>query len=145
MTVLIADIFEESGIDLRQHRPGNGEAHPRVRHADRRLEPAVRNGERSDRRRTHPDAARDIAGGGRERIDVISVHPALNADTKGLVNASGIDKLKPGSYFIKTARAEVVDHAALEKAVRERRIRVGFDVFAAEPPGATGVFAVRFV
>jgi uncharacterized protein YyaL (SSP411 family) len=40
-----------------------------------------------------------------------------------------------------TARAEVVDHAALEKAVRERGIRVGLDVFAAEPPGATGAFA----
>lgn len=76
-----------------------------------------------------------------ERSDVFSVHLALSADTKGLVNASVIDKLKPGSYFINTARAEVVDHAALEKAVRERGIRVGLDVFAAEPPGATGAFA----
>ena len=79
----------------------------------------------------------DVAG----RCDVLSVHLALNADTKGLVNASVLDKLKPGSYVINTARAEVVDHAALEKAVRERHIRVGLDVFAAEPPGATGAFA----
>jgi D-3-phosphoglycerate dehydrogenase len=76
-----------------------------------------------------------------ERSDVLSVHLALNADTKGLVNALVLDKLKPGSYFINTARAEVVDHAALEKAVRERHIRVGLDVFPAEPSGATGVFA----
>ena len=76
-----------------------------------------------------------------ERSDVLSVHLALNADTKGLVNASVLDKLKPGAYFINTARAEVVDHAALEKAVRERHIRVGLDVFAAEPSGATGAFA----
>lgn len=76
-----------------------------------------------------------------ERSDVFSVHLALNADTKGLVNSSVIDRLKPGSYFINTARAEVVDHAALEKAVRERGIRVGLDVFAAELPGATGAFA----
>jgi D-3-phosphoglycerate dehydrogenase len=74
------------------------------------------------------------------RSDVLSVHLALNAETKGLVNASVIDKLKPGSYFINTARGEVVDYGALEKAVRERDIRVGLDVFAAEPTSATGEF-----
>jgi D-3-phosphoglycerate dehydrogenase / 2-oxoglutarate reductase len=73
-----------------------------------------------------------------ERSDVLSVHLALNADTKGLVNASILDRLKPGSYFVNTARAEVVDYAALERVVRERDIRVGLDVYAAEPTGATG-------
>jgi D-3-phosphoglycerate dehydrogenase len=72
--------------------------------------------------------------------DVLSVHLALNADTKGLVSASVIDKLKPGSYFINTARGEVVDYGALQKAVRERDIRVGLDVFAVEPTSATGEF-----
>ncbi len=75
-----------------------------------------------------------------ERCDVLSVHLALNADTKGLVNASVLDKLRPGSYFINTARGEVVDYAALEKAIRERDIRVGLDVFAAEPASAAGEF-----
>ena len=79
----------------------------------------------------------EVAG----RCDVLSVHLALNAETRGLVNASVLDRLKPGSYFINTARAEVVDYAALEHAVRERGIRAGLDVFAAEPPGATGAFA----
>ena len=74
------------------------------------------------------------------QCDVLSVHLALTADTKGLVNASVLDRLKPGSYFINTARAEVVDYAALEKAVRERHIRVGLDVFAAEPAAATAPF-----
>jgi len=72
--------------------------------------------------------------------DVLSVHLALTPDTKLFVNASILDRLKPGSYFINTARGEVVDHAALEKAVRERNIRVGLDVFAAEPKDATGEF-----
>jgi D-3-phosphoglycerate dehydrogenase len=83
------------------------------------------------------DSPADVAA----RCDVLSVHLALNADTKGLVNASVLDRLKPGSYFINTARGEVVDHAALEKAVRERGIRVGLDVFANEPAGATGAFS----
>jgi D-3-phosphoglycerate dehydrogenase / 2-oxoglutarate reductase len=76
-----------------------------------------------------------------ERSDVLSVHLALNAETKGLVNASVLERLKPGSYFVNTARGEVVDHAALEQVVRERGIRVGLDVFANEPPGATGAFS----
>jgi D-3-phosphoglycerate dehydrogenase len=74
------------------------------------------------------------------RSDVLSVHLALNADTRGLVSAAVLDKLKPGSYFVNTARGEVVDYAALERAIRERDIRVGLDVFAAEPTGATGEF-----
>ena len=76
-----------------------------------------------------------------ERCDVLSVHLALNGETRGLVNAAVLDKLKPGSYVINTARAEVVDYAALETAVRERNVRVGLDVFANEPPGATGAFS----
>jgi D-3-phosphoglycerate dehydrogenase len=48
--------------------------------------------------------------------------------------------LNRGSYFVNTARAEVVDQAALEQAVRERDIRVGLDVFANEPKDATGEF-----
>ena len=72
--------------------------------------------------------------------DVLSIHLALNAETRGLVNASVIDQLKPGSYFINTARGEVVDYAALANAVRERGIRVGLDVFAAEPTSAAGEF-----
>jgi D-3-phosphoglycerate dehydrogenase len=76
-----------------------------------------------------------------EKADVLSVHLALNADTKGIVGDAVLGKLKPGYYVVNTARAEVVDHAALEKAIRERGIRVGLDVFANEPKDATGAFA----
>ncbi len=79
------------------------------------------------------------------QCDVLSVHLALNADTKGIVNASVFDKLKPGSYFVNTARAEVVDQAALARAVTERGLRAGLDVFANEPTSATGDFADAIV
>ena len=49
--------------------------------------------------------------------------------------------MRPGAYFINTARAEVVDQAALARAVEEKGIRAGLDVFAAEPAGGTGEFA----
>ena len=74
------------------------------------------------------------------QCDVLSVHLALNAQTKGLVNASVFEKLKKGAYFINTARGEVVDHAALAAAVRDRDLRVGLDVYALEPTSAAGDF-----
>ena len=80
-----------------------------------------------------------------ERSDILSVHLALTPDTRGLVGASVIDRLKPASYFINTARAEVVDYAALARAIGGKGIRVGLDVFAAEPTGAAGDFTDAIV
>src|SRR5205807_4485880 len=45
------------------------------------------------------------------------------------------------AYFINTSRAEVVDQDALSRAVREKGIRAGLDVFAQEPAGGSGEFA----
>ena len=70
--------------------------------------------------------------------DVLSVHLALTGETRNLIDEKLLEALKPGSYFVNTSRAEVVDQAALERAVRERGIWVGLDVFAGEPSGGTG-------
>jgi D-3-phosphoglycerate dehydrogenase len=74
------------------------------------------------------------------RSDIVSIHVALSSDTRGIVSAAVIDRLKPGAYLINTARAEVVDYAALEKAVREKNVRVGLDVYPGEPSAATADF-----
>jgi D-3-phosphoglycerate dehydrogenase / 2-oxoglutarate reductase len=70
--------------------------------------------------------------------DVVSVHLALKPETKGLLGAEFFQAMKPGALFINTARAEVVDEAALLEAVRTRKIRAAVDVFAGEPAGGTG-------
>jgi D-3-phosphoglycerate dehydrogenase len=75
-----------------------------------------------------------------ERADILSVHLALGPETKGLVGAELLARMKPGAMFINTARGEVVDHAALAEAVRHKKLRVGLDVFANEPSAATGDF-----
>ncbi|HMB29492.1 MAG TPA: NAD(P)-dependent oxidoreductase, partial [Blastocatellia bacterium] len=72
--------------------------------------------------------------------DILSVHIALAPDTRGVINADVFDAMKPGSYLINTSRAEVVDQAALKRAVKTKGIRAGLDVFANEPEGATGDF-----
>jgi D-3-phosphoglycerate dehydrogenase len=46
---------------------------------------------------------------------------------------------------VNTARAEVVDSAALERAVREHGLKVGLDVFDGEPAGGTAEFAPPLV
>lgn len=75
------------------------------------------------------------------RADVVSVHLALGPETRGLVNADFLSRMKKGAFLINTARGEIVDHAALADAVRERGLRVGLDVFANEPSTATGDFS----
>jgi D-3-phosphoglycerate dehydrogenase / 2-oxoglutarate reductase len=85
-----------------------------------------------------------IAGSPQElasRCDVLSVHVALTPETRGLVNQSIFDGLRPGAFFINTSRGEIVDNDALQRAVREKQIRVALDVFAVEPKDATGAFA----
>jgi D-3-phosphoglycerate dehydrogenase len=79
------------------------------------------------------------------RADVLSVHLALAPDTKGIVNAAVLGRLKPGAIFVNTARGEVIDQAALADAIRRRGIRVGLDVFAQEPTSATGEFTDSIV
>lgn len=73
--------------------------------------------------------------------DAISINVAANAETRHLVNAEFLATMRPGAYLINTSRGSVVDEAALEQAVREKKIRAGLDVFADEPAGSTGTFA----
>jgi D-3-phosphoglycerate dehydrogenase len=73
--------------------------------------------------------------------DIVSVHVALNPDTKGFLGADFFATMRHGAYFINTARGEVVDQHALIEAMRSRGIRAGLDVFAGEPTSATAEFA----
>jgi D-3-phosphoglycerate dehydrogenase len=75
------------------------------------------------------------------RADVISVHLALAKETRGFVGADLLSHARPGAFFVNTSRGEVVDARALEAAVKEKGLRVGLDVFAAEPSTPTGSFA----
>ena len=70
--------------------------------------------------------------------DVVSVHVALKPETTGLIGKDFFDAMRPGSFFVNTSRAEVVDQAALALAVSERGLRAGLDVFTGEPSGGSG-------
>lgn len=72
--------------------------------------------------------------------DAISIHVAGGSETRNLVDERFLGAMKPGAYLINAARGSVVDEAALEKAVRERGIRAGLDVYQGEPSGGKAEF-----
>lgn len=70
--------------------------------------------------------------------DVISVHLPATPETKNLFNEKLFSLMKKDAIFINTSRADVVDEDALIKAVKEKNLRVGLDVFKGEPEEKTG-------
>jgi D-3-phosphoglycerate dehydrogenase len=70
--------------------------------------------------------------------DVVSIHLALKEETRGMIDQQFFDAMRPGSLFINAARAEVIDQAALERAVHTGTIRAALDVFNEEPSAGTG-------
>jgi phosphoglycerate dehydrogenase-like enzyme len=66
--------------------------------------------------------------------DVLSVHLLLSERTRGLVGAKEFALMKPSAIFINTARAAIVDEAALIDALVKGRIAgAGLDVYSREP------------
>ena len=65
--------------------------------------------------------------------DVVSVHLAVTTDTKQLLSNDFFNKMKDGAIFVNTSRGEIVDTAALRKAIDDKALRVGLDVFENEP------------
>jgi D-3-phosphoglycerate dehydrogenase len=85
---------------------------------------------------THMESPQAVAAA----ADVVSVHLALNNETRNLIDAGFFNAMREGAYFINTARGEVVDQQALANAIKTRGIRAGLDVYAAEPTSAVGEF-----
>lgn len=75
--------------------------------------------------------------------DVVSVHVALDATTRGLLGASFFAAMKDGATFVNTSRGEIVDEPALVEAIRAKGLRAGLDVFANEPSAGTGEFVTE--
>lgn len=66
--------------------------------------------------------------------DVLSVHVPLTSETRGMIGVNELALMSPAAVIINTSRAEVFDEAALEEALRTRRIAgAGLDVFHQEP------------
>jgi len=70
--------------------------------------------------------------------DIVSLHCPLTAETRHLIDASALRKMKPTAILVNTARGGVVDTEAVLQALRERWIAgAALDVQEAEPMPAT--------
>ncbi len=81
----------------------------------------------------HATSLEDLAS----RSNILSVHLPLNERTRGIVNKQVLSRLPARAIFVNTARADLVDWAAMREAVDERGLRVGIDVYPDEPRGSS--------
>jgi len=75
-----------------------------------------------------------------EQADAVSLHVPLTVETRHLIDAAALRRMKPSAVLVNTARGAVVDEAALVRALREGWIAAaGLDVYEDEPRLTAGL------
>ena len=73
--------------------------------------------------------------------DVVTLHLAYTPESHGLISRALLERMKPGAWFVNTARARLVDNEALVDHLRSGRLRgAALDAHDVEPPPADYVF-----
>jgi phosphoglycerate dehydrogenase-like enzyme len=65
--------------------------------------------------------------------DVVSLHLVLSDRTRGILGAAELARMRFGAILVNTARAQLVDEAALVAAVESGRLTAALDVYYREP------------
>lgn len=71
------------------------------------------------------------------QADVVTLHPRVTPQTKGMIGRAQIETMKPGAYIVNTTRGQVLDYAALYDALASGHLKgAALDTFDPEPPPA---------
>ncbi|MGH7631796.1 MAG: 2-hydroxyacid dehydrogenase [Gemmatimonadales bacterium] len=100
-----------------------------------------------------PEVAAELGAEARPSVDevlaesdFVSLHCPATPETRHLMNAERLGRMKPGAYLINSARGDVVDESALVDALRAGRLAgAGLDVFEREPQVAAALLTMENV
>lgn len=90
---------------------------------------------RAEQGETHDDSGIELAPLAEifTRVDVVSLHLALNPATEGMITAALVDSMAPGGILVNTARGAVLDTDAVLRRAAAGELRFAADVFDPEP------------
>jgi D-3-phosphoglycerate dehydrogenase len=78
-----------------------------------------------------------------EQCDYLTVHTPLTAETKGIINAARLQRMKKGVRIVNCARGGIIDEADLAAALQSGHVAgAALDVFVQEPPPPGGLAAL---
>jgi lactate dehydrogenase-like 2-hydroxyacid dehydrogenase len=76
----------------------------------------------------------------------VSLHCPATPETRHLIDARRLRRMKPGAFLVNTARGDVVDETALVEALRAGAIAgAGLDVYEREPAVSEGLLGMENV
>lgn len=80
------------------------------------------------------------------RSDVLSLHAPLTGETRHIIDAAALERMKPGALIINTSRGPLIDEAALAEALSAGRVAgAGLDVYEFEPAVSASLIGMKNV
>ena len=76
-----------------------------------------------------------------DEADYVSLHVPLTKETRGMIGAAELKRMKKTAFLVNVSRGGTVDEPALYQALKDKEIAgAALDVFEKEPPGSHPLF-----